>query len=141
MVAIIKRKYSLFEKVVLGFLTVFCVAGVALILLDDWAGRNDVTPYPASSVSKSDDSITPDRMQSGVRAMADFMVKDNNVIGLRMWARSLDTSAPDFASAATLRANISRASNDFALYRDTEELTRLVELLGNQDVILDEVLR
>jgi hypothetical protein len=87
------------------------------------------------------EAITPDRQQVAVRAMADFMVKDDNVIGLRMWARSLGISAPDFASAATIRENIRRNTNDFEIYRDQKELTRLVELLGNQDAILDEVIR
>jgi hypothetical protein len=73
--------------------------------------------------------------------MADFMVKDGNVIGLRMWARALGVSSPEFSSAATLREEIKRASNDFAIYRDKNEMLRLVELLGNNSSILDEVVR
>jgi hypothetical protein len=99
---------------------------------------SDPSAYEAP---KSDTAITSDKMQSAVRAMADFMVEDDNVIGLRMWARSLGISAPDFASAATLRENISRNTNDFSIYRNKEELARLVELLGNQDMILNEVVR
>jgi hypothetical protein len=76
-------------------------------------------------------AITPDRQESGVRAMADFMVKDGNVIGLRMWARSLGVSSPEFSSAATLREEIKRASDDFAIYRDKNELFKLIDLLGN----------
>ncbi len=85
-------------------------------------------------------SISADKMQSAVRSMADFMVKDGNKIGLRMWAQSIGASAPDFASAATLRANISRASNDFALYRDKDEFTKLVSTLSNSDSLFIEVL-
>jgi hypothetical protein len=73
--------------------------------------------------------------------MADFMVKDDNVIGLRMWARSLGVSSPEFSSAATLREEIKRASNDFAIYRDKSEMMRLVELLGSSPATLDEVIR
>jgi hypothetical protein len=69
------------------------------------------------------------------------MVKDDNVIGLRMWARSLGISSPEFSSAATLREEIKRASNDFALYRDKNEMMHLVELLGSNTSIFDEVLR
>jgi hypothetical protein len=86
-------------------------------------------------------AITPDRQQEAVRVMADFMVKDGNVIGLRMWARALGVSSPEFSSAATLREEIKRASNDFAIYRDKNEMLRLVELLGNNSSILDEVVR
>src|SRR3989344_7776842 len=71
------------------------------------------------------------KQQEGVRAMADFMVKDENIIGLRMWARSLGVSSPEFSSAATLREEIRRASNDFAIYRASKELTRLIETLRN----------
>lgn len=99
------------------------------------------TPNSGDGYVRPVESITPDRQQEAVRSMADFMVKDDNVIGLRMWARSLGISAPEFASAATLRENIRRNTNDFSIYRDKKELTRLVELLGNQDLILDEVVR
>jgi len=74
--------------------------------------------------------VTPDKTQSSVQAMADFMVKDGNITGLRMWAQSLGVSSPDFASALTLREEIRRASNDFSIYRDKKEVLRLIELLG-----------
>lgn len=86
-------------------------------------------------------AITPDRQQEASRAMADFMMKDGNVIGLRMWARSLGISSPEFSSTATLREEIKRASNDFAIYRDKDEMLRLVEVLGNNASILEEVLQ
>lgn len=85
-------------------------------------------------------TITPDRQQDAVRGMADFMVKDDNVIGLRMWARSIGVSAPDFASAATLRENIRRNTDDFALYRDKEEMMHLVSVLADQDALFLETL-
>lgn len=94
----------------------------------------------AATPPKPVEVVPINKQQEAVRAMADFMVKDDNIIGLRMWARSLDTSAPDFASAASLRANISRASNDFALYRDNDELTSLISILANQDAMFIEVL-
>ena len=90
--------------------------------------------------AKEKSTITPDKTQAAVRAMADFMVKDDNVIGLRMWARSLGISAPDFASAATLRENVRRNTNDFEIYRDSKELTRLMETLSNENAMLLEVL-
>ena len=105
-----------------------------------------LTATPSSSsgtgyeTPKTDRSISADKMQSAVRSMADFMVKDDNKIGLRMWAQSIGVSAPDFASAATLRANISRASNDFSLYRDKDEFTKLVSTLSNTDSMFIEVL-
>lgn len=95
--------------------------------------------YARPSESKA--TITPDQQQEAVRAMADFMVKDDNVIGLRMWAWSLGVSSPEFSSAATLREEIRRTSNDFVIYRDKEEMLRLVELLGNNNSIFEEVLR
>jgi hypothetical protein len=58
-----------------------------------------------------------------------------------MWARSLGVSSPEFSSAATLREEIRRASNDFAIYRDKNELLKLMQLLGNNDAILNEVVR
>ncbi len=91
--------------------------------------------------SESKTTITPDRQQEAVRAMADFMVKDNNVIGLRMWARSLGISSPEFSSTATLREEIRRASSDFMIYRDKNEMLRLVELLGSDAATLNEVVR
>lgn len=84
-------------------------------------------------------TITPDRQQEAVRAMADFMVKDDNVIGLRMWARLLGVSSPEFSSASTLREEIKRASKDFAIYRDKNELFKLIELLGNDGAMLNEI--
>ncbi len=95
--------------------------------------------YARPSEQKAE--ITPERHQAAVRAMADFMVKDDNVIGLRMWARSLGVSSPEFSSAATLREEIKRVSNDFAIYRDKDEMLRLVEVLGNNASILEEVLQ
>jgi hypothetical protein len=86
-------------------------------------------------------AITPNRQQEAVRRMADFMVKDENIIGLRMWARSLGISAPDFASAATLRENIRRNTDDFSIYRDGDELLKLVQLLGDNHEILKEIIR
>lgn len=86
-------------------------------------------------------TITPDRQQTGVRAMADFMVKDGNVIGLRMWARALGVSSPEFSSAMTLREEIRRASNDFAIYRDKKELFELINTLGDQNEIFKEVIK
>lgn len=86
-------------------------------------------------------AITPDRQQEAVKTVADFMVKDGNVVGLRMWARSLGVSSPEFSSTATLREEIRRASKDFAIYRDKNEMLRLVELLGSDAAILDEVVR
>ena len=86
-------------------------------------------------------AITPDRQQNAVRNMADFMVKDDNKIGLQMWARSLGVSSPEFSSASTLREEIKRASSDFAIYRDKDELMGLMKLLANQNATLDEVLR
>ena len=97
------------------------------------------SPQPATQNERTS-ALTPDRMHSSVRAMADFMVKDDNKIGLRMWAQSIGVSAPDFASAATLRANISRASNDFSLYRNKDEFTKLVSTLSNTDAMFIEVL-
>ena len=140
MISLNTKKQTLGDKILLWFLVAFCVFGGLLILLDNWAGRNDVPGYSTPTPQETKSSITPDRIQESVRAMADFMVKDENVIGLRMWARSLGISAPDFASAATLRENIRRNTNDFAIYQNKEELTRLVELLGNQDAIFIEVL-
>lgn len=84
-------------------------------------------------------TVAPDRMQESVKAMADFMVKDGNVTGLRMWARSLGVSSPEFSSAVTLREEIRRTSNDFSIYRDKNELMRLVELLGNNGAVFDEI--
>ncbi|MFZ2728553.1 MAG: hypothetical protein WAZ10_03555 [Minisyncoccia bacterium] len=119
------------------------IVGVCLLLALTGAffanTAQDTDGYAKPKVQET--AITPDRQQEAVRAMADFMVKDDNVIGLRMWARSLGISAPDFASAATLRENIRRNTNDFSIYRNKEELTRLVELLGNQDAILSEIVR
>ncbi|MCL9971996.1 MAG: hypothetical protein NBV63_01120 [Candidatus Pacebacteria bacterium] len=136
-----KTKQTLVDKIVLWSLVAFCVMGGGLILLDNWAGRNDTPSYTGNSPQQRPVGVLdPGKMQSGVRAMADFMVKDDNVIGLRMWARSLGISAPDFASAATLRENIRRNTDDFALYRDKDELTRLIKLLGNEDAIFEEVL-
>ncbi len=89
----------------------------------------------------TDRSVTPDKMQSSVRAMADFMVKDGNIIGLRMWARSLGVSTPEFASATTLREEIRRASNDFALYQNNDELLKLTKLLDSSSATLNEVSR
>jgi len=85
-------------------------------------------------------TVTPDRMQESVKAMADFMVKDGNVTGLRMWARSLGVSSPEFSSAATLREEIRRSTNDFSIYRNKKEVVRLVELLGDQGEVFDEVM-
>jgi hypothetical protein len=85
-------------------------------------------------------AITPDRQQEAVKAMADFMVKDDNVIGLRMWARSLGISSPEFSSAATLREEIKRASNDFAIYRDKKEMMRLISLFADSDALFIETL-
>lgn len=136
-----KTKQTLVDKIVLWSLVAFCVLGGALVLLDNWAGRND-TPSYAGNLPRQEakDALTPDRQQEAVRGMADFMVKDNNVIGLRMWARSLGTPAPDFASAASIRAIIAKASDDFAIYRNKNEMLRLVETLSNQNTMLLEVL-
>lgn len=86
-------------------------------------------------------AITPNKQQEAVRSMADFMVKDDNMIGLRMWARSLGISSPEFSSAATLREEIKRASNDFEIYRDKSELFKLFELLGNDGTTFGEITR
>jgi hypothetical protein len=136
-----KSKQTLVDKIVLWSLVAFCVLGGALVLLDNWAGRND-TPSYAGNLPRQEakEVITPDRWQEGVRGMADFMVKDGNVIGLRMWARSLGISSPDFSSAATLREEIKRVSNDFAIYRDKNELKRLIETLADSDRIFTETL-
>lgn len=99
----------------------------------------DTGGYAAPKVQET--AITPEKMQSGVSAMADFMVKDGNVIGLRMWARSLGVSSPEFSSATTLREEIRRASNDFTIYRNKDELFKLMELLGNKDATFSEVVR
>ncbi|TSC70659.1 MAG: hypothetical protein CEO12_239 [Parcubacteria group bacterium Gr01-1014_46] len=134
------KSKTIVDKIVLWSLVAFCVMGGGLILLDNWVGRGDTPSYTGNLPrQEAKDVVTPDRQQEAVRAMADFMVKDDNVIGLRMWARSLGISAPDFASAATLRENIRRNTDDFSLYRDKKELTRLVETLANQDSMLLEV--
>lgn len=89
----------------------------------------DYDGYAKPNVQET--AITSEKMREGVRAMADFMVRDGNVTGLRMWARSLGVSSPEFSSAATLREEIRRASNDFALYRNKEKLFELTDLLNH----------
>lgn len=90
--------------------------------------------------SESKTTITPDRQQEAVRAMADFMVKDGNVIGLRMWARSLGVSSPEFSSTVTLREEIKRATNDFEIYRDKKEMMGLISLFADSDALFIETL-
>lgn len=116
------------------------VAVLGLLALTGAYFANTGQDYDGYSQSKGQETvITPEKMQSGVSAMADFMVKDGNVVGLRMWARSLGVSSPEFSSATTLREEIRRASNDFAVYRNKDEFSKLIELLGSNDAILQEV--
>lgn len=70
-----------------------------------------------------------DEFQKTWRENADFMVQENDLVGLRAWAASLGVSIPDFASAATIREEIRRASNDFTIYRDKESSIRLMVIL------------
>jgi hypothetical protein len=84
--------------------------------------------------------ITPEKLQTAVQEMAQFMVKDDNRIGLKMWAKALGQSAHDFESAASLYAKIRQASNDFSVYKNPQEVSSLIQLLGNQDMIFDEVI-
>ncbi len=118
------------------------VAVLGLLALTGAYFTNTSQDYDGYAKPKAQETaITPEKMQNGVSAMADFMLKDGNVVGLRMWARSLGVSSPEFSSAATLREEIRRASSDFAIYRDKNEILRLVELLGSDTAILDEVVR
>lgn len=119
---------------VVGVFALLMLVGAFFASMPDSGGEGYARP------SESKAAITPDRQQDAVRGMADFMVKDDNVIGLRMWARSIGVSAPDFASAATLRENIRRNTDDFALYRDKDEMMHLVSVLADQDALFLETL-
>lgn len=85
-------------------------------------------------------AVPVSKERDAVRGMADFMVKDDNIIGLRMWAGSIGVSAPDFVSAASIRAEISKATNDFEPYRDPNEVLKLMRVLADQDAMFLEVL-
>ena len=111
----------------------FLVVGLILLAIFN---TSDTPSVPTQTQEK----ISPDRLQNAARSMGEFMVKDDNKVGLRMWAKSLGRSAPDFASAESIFANIKQASNDFALYKDTKEMMELVQILSNQDLIFDEVI-
>ena len=119
---------------IVGVCVLLALTGLILVNTPDYRDG-----YARPSESKT--VITPDRQQEAVRAMVDFMVKDGNVVGLRMWARSLGVSSPEFSSAATLREEIKRASNNFSIYRGKDELVKLMQLLGNNDAVLKEVVR
>jgi hypothetical protein len=85
-----------------------------------------------------------DRRQAFTRALADELVARNNIAILRAWAKAQKTAAPEFASAATLRENIRRASNDFAFYKDEQVFgTLYVEVTQAEggDDVLDAVLK
>jgi hypothetical protein len=58
------------------------------------------------------------RRQDFARTLADEFVKQNDTMALRLWAASHNLSEPELASAATIREDIARESNNFALYRD-----------------------
>src|SRR3989338_8940721 len=116
------------------------VVSILLVLLIVGIATYDSNVSPLSEPIKQFENINPNRMQSSVRAMADFMVKDDNLTGLRIWAQSLNVSSPEFSSATTLHEEIRRASDDFAIYRDSKELTRLIETLSNTDKMFIDTL-
>lgn len=104
-----------------------------------------LTPKPETisqqtQTTQSTTEISPDKLQNGVRSMADMMVKQDNRIGLRMWAKSLGVSAPSFSSSETMLVTIKKYSNDFSLYRDKKEVLKLAKVISSQDLIFDEVL-
>ncbi len=80
-------------------------------------------------VQEKQESIYADEFQKTWQDNADFMVKENDLVGLRAWAQSLNISVLEFASAATLREEIRRASSDFSIYRDKESTERLLVIL------------
>ena len=83
----------------------------------------------SQKVNVPQESVYADEFQNTWRGNADHMVQENDLIGLRAWAHSLNISTPDFASAPTLREEIYRVSKDFSIYRDKNSSLRLMQIL------------
>lgn len=98
------------------------------------------TSDTASVPTQTQERISSDRLQNSVRSMGELMVKDDNKIGLSIWAKLLGRSVADRSSAETIFAIIGQASNNFTLYKDRKEVLKLVQALANQDLIFDEVI-
>lgn len=103
------------------------------------ATQENQPPVNQPQTSSTND-LTPEKLQAATKSMAEFMVKDSNRVGLRMWAKSLGQTPPNGASAETIYASIKATSNDFALYRSRDELLKLIQILADQQGIFDETL-
>jgi len=117
-----------------GVILIFAIiVGFIIYAVQNSEPTTTTPPTPSSDMA-------PQQFQNAAKAMAEFMVKQDNKTGLRIWHKSLGSAPPDFASSETLYANIKRLSSDFALYRDKNEVLKLVRLLSDQNIIFDETI-